>query len=366
MWRRVWIAKRRLPSGVTHQLRWYGADGKERAESVGPDKRHAENQRRAREQELNYGLLDAAPACRLSLFDIEYFKLRAGQAQPSTLTGERALLKRFRAHVGDVRLDAITPRDVQGYIAGRTKTCSPATVNGDLRTLKAILTRAVEWGFLKENPAAKIRKLREPEKDLRILTPPEVKTLLAACPDERWRLFVALAVTTGLRRGELIRLDWTDIDFDRALLYVRNKEAGRTKTGKQRIVPIPAPTLDALRRFKMRHGRGRPFANAKGAPWVSNFPRVFKRLVERGEIPHCTVHDLRRTYCSHLAMAGVPEAVTQTLAGHASPNTTRKHYIGVLPDVVTGAPDRLPYLEAVAVRTYSAHRHAAARKAKTA
>jgi integrase len=76
---------------------------------------------------------------------------------------------------------------------------------------------------------------------------------------------------------------------------------------------------------------------------TNNVQRDFGQIVKRAGIPHCTPHDLRRTFVSQLAMAGVNQAIVQKLAGHASIQTTIKHYTGVMPEALRAAQGRLPY-----------------------
>ena len=98
--------------------------------------------------------------------------------------------------------------------------------------LRRILTKAVEWGEAQENPARNVRPLREPRKSDRYLSDADYERLEAECP--AWlRPVVALAATTGMRQGELLRLRWKDVDRKARLIDVRE-----TKTGEPRSVPI--------------------------------------------------------------------------------------------------------------------------------
>lgn len=80
-----------------------------------------------------------------------------------------------------------------------------------------------------------------------------------------------------------------------------------------------------------------------GTPMRNNLNRMFSQIVAKAGIPRCTLHDLRRTFCSHLVMDGVSEAVVQKLAGHASIKTTLDHYTTIFPEVLRSAQMRLPY-----------------------
>ncbi len=96
-----------------------------------------------------------------------------------------------------------------------------------------------------------MKAVREPEKEIRVLSPEEVGKLLDACPSLRWRAFIALAVTTGMRRGELLALRWEDVDLEAGTVWVRNTESHLTKSRKNRVLgllPEAAALLGQLRR----------------------------------------------------------------------------------------------------------------------
>lgn len=342
-WQRVWFHIRRGKNRTTYCLRWFGEDGRVRTQAVGPDKKLAEQLRRQRESELNSGAFREVQAVKLGAFAEEHVMLMAGQVTPSTLEDQRATLARFIAYCGERELGAVTPRVVEGFFASRLTEVRPATANKDMRTLKAILQRAVKRGYLRENPFRGLKPVREAERDMRVLSAEEVERLLAACPNLKWRAFTFLAVTTGMRYGELCYLEWADVDFGAGLVHVRSKEEHRTKSARNRVIALVPEALTLLRRLGLS-GRGPyVFQTEAGTRIGNNTLRTFRGIAKRAGIPPCTIHDLRRTFVSHLAMAGVNEAVAQKLAGHASISTTLKHYTGILPEALRAAPLRLPY-----------------------
>jgi len=85
------------------------------------------------------------------------------------------------------------------------------------------------------------------------------------------------------------------------------------------------------------------FHTQAGRRWRNNVQRGFGAIVKRAGMPHCTLHDLRRTFVSHLAMAGVNEAVVKDLAGHASISTTLRYYTRIMPQALRSAQARLPF-----------------------
>jgi integrase len=303
--------------------------------------------RRQRESELNSGTFREVQAIGLAAFAEEHLSLMEGQVTCRTLEDQRATLNRFTAHCGDRQLSAITPRSAEGFFAERLKVVSPATANKDMRTLKAIFQRAVKRGYLRESPFRGVKPVREPERDIRVLTTEEVERLLAACPNLMWRAFVFLAATTGMRSGELCHLEWLDVDFDGGMVHVRCKEGHRTKSARNRVIALVPAARKLLARLRLSCPGQYVFQTKMGKPIGRRALRAFRRIVRSAGIPHCTTHDLRRTFISHLAMAGVNAAAVQKLAGHSSISTTLKHYTSILPEVLRAAPLRLPYAESV-------------------
>jgi integrase len=251
MWQRVWIWKRSLKTGTVYYIRWFGQNGKVRSEAVGSDRRLAERRRSLKETEINSGdgpeeLLDISWA---DFMDEEQRLLKGRQAK-SSLVGLETILRMFGEARGIIAVSHVTRRCIETYMAGRLETVSVATVNKGIRTLKASLQRAVERGYLHENPAASIRQIREPEREIRVLTPEEVERLLKAAPSSRWRALIALAVTTGMRLGEMLALRWRDLDFEEGTVFVRNTPNHATKSRRNRALALAPEVAKLLKRQK--------------------------------------------------------------------------------------------------------------------
>ena len=244
---------------------------------------------------------------------------------------------------------------------------APATANKNLRTLRAILQKAVKRGYLRKNPAADVRPVREPDRKKRVLSAEELDRVLAACPNQTWQTFVLLAVTTGMRESEMTFLTWEDMDLDAGVVHIACREGHRTKSGKSRTSPILPVVVEMLERLRMQTPGEWVFTNTWGNRLRNNIMRTFGRILKRAKVAHCTIHDLRRTCLSHLASEGVNEAVAQEIAGHASITTTLKYYTEIVPDATRAAVKRLPYAACKApMLTNSWHERSEQHKAKTA
>jgi len=232
---------------------------------------------------------------------------------------------------------------VERYFAERLREVSAATANKELRTLKAAFSRALRRGYLERNPASDVKQVREPEKTVRVLTAEEIGQLMSACPSPRWKTLVALAVTTGMRLGEMLSLHWADVDLESGTVWVRNRPGSPTKSRRNRVLALVPEVCELLGQLP-RDGE-LVFHTRDGRQWGNNVQTGFRRIVKRAGIRYCTLHDLRRTFVSQLAMAGVNEAVVQKLAGHASMGTTLQYYTHIMPEALRVAQARLPFAE---------------------
>jgi integrase len=244
------------------------------------------------------------------------------------------------------RLTDVDRKGVEKFMAMRAKEVRPATVNKQLRTLRAIFRKATKRGYLKDSPFDHVEKLREPEKHIRILHLEEIPKLFLAAPSLRWRAFICLALTTGMRLGELSHLEWDDVDLEHGVVTIENKQGWQTKSRKIRKLALVPAMASMLRQLERETNARHVFSTCDGDRMRYNVHRAFRCLLRKAGIQHCSVHDLRRTFVSYLAMSGVNEAIVQRLAGHASIATTLRHYTHILPESLRQAQESLPYSRA--------------------
>jgi integrase len=220
-------------------------------------------------------------------------------------------------------------RDPRPITLGR----APGTISNALTPLREMLGHAVEWGILHSNPALGVRRPRVERKHMHVLTADEIGKLLAAARPE-WRTFFLSAVTTGLRRGELLGLRVGDFQS--------------TKTaGSVRAVAMPPTLASALRRHVMASPFKDPddllFPNSKGGPLDGHnlVERQFKPTLRRAGLPQIRFHDLRHTFASLLIAQGEhPKYIAEQL-GHASVQITLDRYGHLMPQSYDHAGERL-------------------------
>jgi len=296
---------------------------------------------------------------------------------------------------GRLALDAITPAHVRSFIAekigGRAcgkheapakdcQTCAlplaRSTVRNAAATLRAVLYQAQVDSLIAANPAARFGRLFNARHDARehvvTLEPESVKSVLTAAakwyPD--YALALRLLFYTGMREGELLGLQWGDIDWRHNLIDLRRTVAFRRgrlivntpKSGKLRTVDLPASLTAMLRECHSVRQAEATVAGVAMSSWVfpaatdRNKPvndawfrdRVWRPLLDKAGVRHVRVHDARHTYASLMLRRGVPIAyvskqlghssiaVTVDLYGHFIPGADR-HHVEALADAIETA-----------------------------
>jgi len=243
-------------------------------------------------------------------------------------------------YFGRYWLANISTKMIEDYKAERKNRVNPATVNRELACLKNMFTKAVEWGYLKANPAKGVKLLKEKPKTPRYLTKEEVCSLLEACPPRIYAL-VATAVNTGMRRGELLNLEWTDVDLNKRTITVRNKEEWHTKNYESRTIPVNDFLYEVLSKHPHHIRSPYVFCNPDGSKY-NNIWLNFEAALKKAGIEHLPFHSLRHTFASHLVMSGVDLATVQKLLGHKNIKTTMR-YSHLAPDHLKGAVERLDF-----------------------
>lgn len=255
---------------------------------------------------------------------------RANRQKPSAIAATESIVKwHLLPALGAKRLDAITNEQVQRLKLALTHR-APKTVNNVLTVLRTMLKKAVEWGELDRLPCT-IKLLPNPKKTMGFHGFAEYDRLLTVAQkrDPQAYLMVLLGGDAGLRLGEIVALEWRDIDLHaRRLTVQRSDWHGHVtvpKGGRSRCLPMTQRLTSALK--ASRHLRSeRVLSLPDGAPITRD--RVIKaiRSAQRvAAVPEAGVHVLRHTFCSHLAMQGAPARAIQELAGHADLTTTQRY-----------------------------------------
>jgi integrase len=265
---------------------------------------------------------------------------RANRQKPSGIAAKETILKTHLVPLlGARKLDAITTEQVQ-QLKHRLKDRAPKTVNNVLTVLNVLLKKAVEWDVIERMPCV-IRLLPIPKPSAGFYDFDEYERLVtAASADQTAHLIVLLGGEAGLRCGEMMALEWPDVDLGKRQLCVQRSDwkgqVTTTKGGRLRYVPLTVRLSAALREH--RHLRGpRVLCQPDGSPLTQKIVQdQVRRSLRRAQLTKSGVHRLRHTFCSHLAMRGAPARAIQELAGHMDLATTQR-YMHLSPAAVEGA-----------------------------
>ena len=266
---------------------------------------------------------------------VEANRLKPSGAAAKSSVGRVHLVPAF----GAKKLDAISTEDVQRLMVALVKR-SPKTVNNVLTVLNVVLRKAVEWDVI-DRANCLIRLLPVPRSNAafhdfeayeRLVTAAEK---LGPCS----HLLVLLGGEAGLRCGEMMALEWRDIDLGkRQLTVARSDWKGHVtvpKGGRVRNFGLTRRLAAALQRYRSLKGQ-RVVCQSDGSPLTQKIVQDHIRRAARRADVREGVHILRHTFCSHLAMRGAPARSIQELAGHQDLTTTQR-YMHLSPAAIDGA-----------------------------
>jgi integrase len=291
-----------------------------------------------------------------------------GTVRLTTYQGyERICRLHIKPSLGRVRLKDLTAAHVRGLYRERLKAgLAPRMVQLIHVTLHKALKQAVMDGLIPRNVTEAVKPPQPEKKEIKPLSSEQARALLRAAKEEKLEALYVLAITTGMRQGELLALKWEDVNLEAGTLQVRRTLCtatgggftfGAPKTAKsRRSIKLPDIAISSLRRHrkaqleeKMRLGelfadQGLVFTSRVGTPISRQdlITRSFKPLLKRAGLPDIRFHDLRHTCATLLLGKGVHAKLVQELLGHATISITLDTYSHVLPgmgDAAAGAMD---------------------------
>lgn len=332
---------------------WRDPQGRQRSKAISPRKKDAEAFLDTVQADVHAGTYREIEDVTFEAFAARWLdEYAAISVKPSTLATYRSrVLGPFSRAFAGRKLSEIGTGDVQRYLAQQSAGGqSPATLRAHLVLLRGMLKQAVQWGHLASNPSDAIKAPRVPHTEMECLTPDEVRALLAACDQQHYALF-ATAVMTGVRLGELLALQWSDINWHAGTIRVRRSlYEGRFIEPKSARSVRTVGMTDRLAAILLEHKTEAPyspfdvvFPTPEGTPMNgSNLrKRVFEPTLRRAGLRKVRIHDLRHTYASMLINQGENLKYVQAQLGHASITTTVDRYGHLMPDAHRGANDRL-------------------------
>lgn len=235
---------------------------------------------------------------------------------------DRSYLKSMRAVFRGMYLNEISSLHVEKYKAERLgQGVKHSTVNRCLAILKRMFNLAVEWGFLRSDHVGSIKLFSEKDNHKeRILSVEEEKILLSEC-SAHLRPIVVTALNTGMRKGEILNLEWSQVDLSGKRIRVE-----KTKSGRTRFVDVNSVLAKELAVLKKKtENSGHVFVNSgTGRPFV-DVKKAFRGACRRAGIPDLRFHDLRHTFATRLVERGVDLITVKEILGHSTVRITERY-----------------------------------------
>jgi len=233
----------------------------------------------------------------------------------------------LKPYFGRQYLREITPLQIESYRTERLKSgVARSSTNRETALLKKMFNLAIDWEYCSSNPVSKVKLFSEKDNlKERVLSDEEEEKLLAHCPSHLKPIIVT-ALNTGMRKNEILRLKWSQVD-----LTNRTIRATKTKSGRDRFIPINDAVHEVLLLQKQRTNGDYVFPNPE-----NNFPfktvrKGFEASCRRAGISNLRFHDLRHTFATRLIRKGVDIVTVQNLLGHHSLTITQRYTHSSIP-----------------------------------
>lgn len=324
------------------------------------------------EEACNHGY--QSKAIKFEVFAEEWFEEYAKPNLRNT-TYERMLQlrKRVYAAIGHMRMDKITPRQIQAFVNSLSKDganertgkpLAPKTIRHNLSFVSDVFAYAVKMGVVSDNPCAKVTLPKNEQTEKKIYTPEQVQKFLTLLNDEplKYRTFFNLMIYSGFRRGEMLGLEWKDVDFENNIISVRRTSnytakkgvyTDTTKTRKsQRTLKFPQEIMDMLREYKAEQDEqalkcgdkwvetDRLYTKWNGEPMQNGTPYFWLgEFCEKHDLPFYGLHSFRHLFASLLVNQGVDIVTVSGALGHSTVSTTSNIYCHMLEEAQAKVSD---------------------------
>jgi len=295
----------------------YGGKQFKRSTRFG-SKKTANDLRRKLEDELARGIFKLEEYSSnhqkfLSDFKDEMIQYSQTNKAKSTAKREKSILNNFFDYFGNVALDSIKVKKIEEYKNHLlvSKFFKPSGVNIELRHLSAMFGVAVTYEYLSKNPFKDVKKVKTGKKQPKYLTRVQAFKLLKAAEGTSSYIYFLIALSTGARSEETVKIDWRDVDLDNRILKVEGKGA------KERTIPLPQILINYLEPLKKETG----FV-CTGSSHPDQVSKNFRKYADSLGFYEFTLHNLRDTYASLLIQNGTNLKVIQELLGHEAIQTT--------------------------------------------
>ncbi|MBT9282093.1 MAG: site-specific integrase [Hydrogenibacillus schlegelii] len=317
-------------------------------------KREAERRERELRRQLDLGTFDVPAQVTVEEFLRDWLREKANAVKPSTIISYKENLSRYvLPHLGRLKVtDLKAQHFVRLYEHMLESGISSRTVRYIHTIMKQAIDRAVQWNIVAKNVIRSVKPPRQEQRAFQVWDEEEILRFLEAARTSTYYELYYVALTTGMRFGELLGLRWANVDFDARRIYVVEQYNDKTKSfdelktrGSRRYIAVDKKTLDVLRQRRKKQDAARlkavywealdlVFSTQNGLPLMRrNVYRDFKACIQRSGVPEIRFHDLRHTHATLLLSKGWHPKVVQERLGHSSIQITLDTYSHVIPSL---------------------------------
>lgn len=294
-------------------------DGQRKRIKAGKTKREAQEELEAMKTDARRGIYNLPKRAKLLFRDYAAdYMANYSEKKKRRPERDRVAFVHILPFFGDNPISKIPKFLIEQYVVKRAAEVNPATVNREISIIKHMLGRAEEMGLIKTNPARWVKPLHVPPTEHTTLSVEQINALLEAARDD-FRPVIATALNVGLRKGDILKLTWKNIDLQNRTIHLIE-----SKTQKERWIPVNAQLFEVLNALHdgTKTGDDYVFTNRNtGKPFVSFYPLWYKSLAKAG-LKRFHFHETRHNFGSHLVELGVSPVVVRDLLGHKSLRTT--------------------------------------------
>ena len=233
---------------------------------------------------------------------------------------DESSLKRLLPFFGNMLLSKIAVRHIEEYKRMRLEKVKTGTINRELASLKHMFTIAEKLGkFDGKNPVKQVKFFQERQYVMKILDREEINRLIDAAAGHLKPILI-IAVSTGMRKGEIFNLRWSDIDFVDHYIHIK-----KTKSNVMRKVPMNGVVATTLKNIERKSEFIFPSFWSKKHKHIMEVFRLFKAACKKAGIRDLRFHDLRHTAATLLVTGGIPLVTVSQILGHATIHMTMKY-----------------------------------------
>jgi len=306
----------------------YPVKGKEKWESIGEvgiiTKTVAQRKLEERKRQVRLGQLDmiGSNIPTLSEFSQDYIKYARDVKKKRSWIRDQQLLTNLCIYIGDKQLSHINPKDIEDYKLVRLKEVKPSTINRALSCLKHLFNIAKRWKkFFGDNPLSEVEFFEENNTVERILTVDEEKRLLQYSPDNLKPILLC-ALNTGMRRGEILSLKWSNVDLENNLITI---ESTNSKSKKTKKIYINSVLKNIILKQKLKAGINDYVFLGTDGMTLKKLRTSFEKACKLASIEGLRFHDLRHTAATRMIENGANIVAVSRILGHSTLSMTMRY-----------------------------------------